>query len=67
MHNLEDDRRGTTVPFFYRALGKQLRMQYHAIYIYIYIYIRDFYRVLGNNYWLPRGAKHYIYILPSTL
>jgi len=35
MHNLEDDRRGTTVPFFYRALGKQL--QYHAIYIYIYI------------------------------
>ena len=82
MHNLEDDRRGTTVPFFYRALGKQL--QYHAyghiyiyiympacprfvpitifmyIYIYIYIYIRDFYRVLGNNYWLPRGAKHSI-------
>ena len=37
------------------------------VYIYIYIYIRDFYRVLGNNYWLPRGAKHYIYILPSTL
>jgi len=37
MHNLEDDRRGTTVPFFYRALGKQLK--YHA-YGHIYIYIK---------------------------